>query len=327
VDKRGVEMDICEVVINQMIEIIPAADPEKIRNILSQYEIYEKNTDEGKDIKEKIAMFLSAKKIEGLSQLTTKSYSIELRTFAKHMLISTEKITTTDIRRYLGMFNELKLGSLTTKLSILKSFFGWLAGEEIIPRDPTRKVKAPKKEKRLPKALTIEELELIRESCRNMRERALVEVFYATGARLSELVHLNRNDIDFANSCATVFGKGSKERKVYFSVRAMFHLKKYLMSRLDDENALFVTERKPYRRLMNRSIQAEFKKIALKAGVKKNVHPHVFRHTLATLMLNNGADLVSVQNILGHEDPATTQVYAQITEQRKQDQYKKFMIQ
>lgn len=279
------------------------------------------------DIRSKVDIFLAGKRLEGLSGVTLDGYAIELRIFAEHIAKPVEQITTNDIRNYLSRFPELKMSSVSKKLSVLKSFFSWLTDEEIISKDPARRIKPPKKEKRLPKALNIEELEQIREACNTPRERAMVEVFYATGGRLSELQALNRVDIDNQAMSARVIGKGNKERTVYLSFKALYHLKKYLMGRLDDESALFVTERRPYRRLSNRGIQRAISLIATRSGIQKDIHPHTFRHTFATLTLNNGADLSSVQALLGHEDPATTQVYAQVNEAMKQEAYRKHLVQ
>ncbi len=279
------------------------------------------------DIRQKVDQFLAAKRLEGLSELTLEGYALELRIFAEHIAKPVEDITTGDIRAYLGRFSHLKMSSIAKKLSVLKSFFGWLSDEEIISRDPARRIKPPKKEQRLPKALTIEELEMLREACKTYRERALIEVLYATGGRLSEIQALNKNDINYQTMSARVIGKGNKEREVYLSYKALYHLKKYLMSRLDDEPALFITERRPYRRVSNRAIQREIKVIAERSGIQKNVHPHTMRHTFATLTLNNGADLSSIQALLGHTDPSTTQVYAQVTESRKKEAYKKHLVQ
>ena len=193
------------------------------------------------DIREKVDQFLSAKRLEGLSELTLDGYALDLRIFAEHTQKPVEEITTGDIRAYLAQFDHLKMSSISKKLSVLKSFFGWLTDEEIISKDPARRIKPPKKEQRMPKALTIEELEMIREACITPRERALVEVFYATGGRLSETQALNKADIDYQAMSARVIGKGNKEREVYLSYKALYHLKKYVMSRLDDDPALFVT--------------------------------------------------------------------------------------
>lgn len=300
----------------------------KIASILALYDVKPARLPGAHpDIREKVDLFLAAKKLEGLSPLTLVGYEIELRIFSEAVKKPVAEITTAEIRQYLGQFQKLKLSSLAKKLSVLKSFFGWLTAEEIILRDPTRRIKPPKTEKSLPKALGIEELEMLREACRSPRERAMIEVFYATGCRLSEIQQMNRQDINWQSGSAKVIGKGQKEREIYFSFRAMHHLKKYLMSRLDDNPALFVTERKPVRRLSRRAIQREIKLIAKRAGIEKNVHPHTMRHTFATLTLNNGADISTVQALLGHANPATTQVYAQVTDERKREQYRRHLIQ
>lgn len=279
------------------------------------------------DIQKKVELYLAGKRLEGLSGITLDGYMLELRIFAKHVAKPVDQITTNDIREYLSKFPELKISSIAKKLSVLKSFFSWLADEELITKDPARRIKPPKKEQRLPKALNIEELEQIRESCQTSRERAMIEVFYATGGRLSELQALNRADINYQAMSARVIGKGNKEREVYLSFKAIYHLKKYLMTRLDDAPALFVTERRPYRRLSKRGIQRCIEVIANRSGIQKRIHPHTLRHTFATLTLNNGADLAAVQALLGHSDPATTQVYAQVSDTMKQEAYRKHLIQ
>jgi integrase/recombinase XerD len=317
---------------NAIVDLCPGVDPIQIRikvaGVLAAYDIRPARITAGHpDIAEKVKLFLAAKKLEGLSQLTIDGYALDLKIFGNYVQKPVEDITTQDIRTYLGRFDNLKMSSISKKLSVLKSFFGWLVEEELIPRDPTRKIKPPRPPRQLPKALNIEELEMIREACRTPRERALVEVFYATGCRLSEIQQLNRQDIDWQRKSANVIGKGSKEREVYFSWKALYHLKKYLKSRNDAHPALFVTERRPVNRLSRRAIQREIKLIAQRAGVQKNVHPHVYRHTFATLTLNNGADLAAVQSLLGHSSPETTQVYAQLTSGRRREQYQKYLVQ
>lgn len=299
-----------------------------IAGILSMYDIRPARLPGAHpDIRDKVDQFLSAKRLEGLSELTLEGYALELRIFAEHIDKPVEEITTGDLRAYLARFDHLKMSSIAKKLSVLKSFFGWLSDEEIIPRDPSRRIKPPKKEQRLPKALTIEELEILREACLTHRERALLEVLYATGGRLSEIQSLDKADINYQTMSARVIGKGNKEREVYLSYKALYHLKKYIMSRLDADPALFVTERRPFRRVSNRAIQRAIKMISDRSGVTKNVHPHIMRHTFATLTLNNGADISSVQALLGHSSPATTQVYAQVTAEKKKEAYRKHLVQ
>lgn len=315
-----------------LYELMPAIDVEKIKNklseVLTRYQVQRLAADENpSDVQEKVQLFLSSKRLEGLSDLTLEGYKLELRLFSEKVSKRVKDITSADVRVYLGCSNHLKMSTVGRKLSVLKSFFGWLTSEEILQRDPTAKLKPPKTEKRLPKALTIEELEMLREACTTVRQRAFVEVLYATGCRLSEVHGLNRSDINIQSMSTNVIGKGDKEREVYFSFKALYHLKKYLKTRTDNDDALMVTERKPYRRLSKRGIQREIKVIARAAGLESKVSPHKLRHTFATLMLNNGADLVAIQELLGHSSSETTLRYARITEERKREQHKKFLVQ
>lgn len=317
-------------VVGYISELVPI-NVDEVKNRLSAitatYHIQKVESDETHpDLQDKIQMFIASKKLEGASPLTLDGYKLELRLFTEIVKKRTDEISAADIRVYLGSLKGLKMSTVGRKLSVLKSFFGWLASEELIPRDPTAKLKAPKTEKRMPKALTVEEFEMLRENCQTNRQRAFLEVMYATGCRLSEIHQLNKKDINFQTMSNSVIGKGNKEREVYHSWKSLFHLKKYLNERTDECEALFVTERKPYRRLTKRGIQREVKKIAQRAGLEKRVSPHVLWHPFATLTLNNGADITAVQELLGHSSPETTLRYARITEERKREQHRKYLV-
>jgi site-specific recombinase XerD len=302
--------------------------PVRLEEVLCNYEIQRKsNLKLEKDIPEKIELYLASKKLEGLSLKTLKGYKGELQLFSRFCQKATALVTTADIRGYLASFNEAKMSTIGQKLSVLKSFFAWMVKEEILLRDPTSKVNPPKKPKRLPKALTIEELEIVRESCKTLRQRALLEVFYSTGCRLSEIAGMNRDHINIQTMSLKVIGKGNKERVVYLSFKALFHLKKYLKSRTDDCEALFVTERKPYRRMGNMAIQREIDKIEKASQITKKLHPHVLRHTYATLSMDAGIELADLQHLMGHSNPSTTLVYSQVSEERKQQAFKKYHVQ
>lgn len=308
--------------------IAPDVDMQKlevrIEEIMSNYNVLRKSDqDIENDLLDKIQLFISAKKIEGLKEKTLEGYKIELGMFAIHINKATVLISTVDIRQFLASNPKWQMSTVDRKLSVLKSFFGWMVAEEMLLRNPTSKIKPPKKPKRLPKALSVEELEIIRDACESIRERALVEVLYSTGCRLSEIMNMRKTDVNFQEMNARVIGKGDKERIVYLSIKAMHQLKKYLLSRGDDCPYLFVTERKPHRQMADRTIERIVDKVKSRTDLTKKITPHVFRHTLATHAMDNGADLSDVQQLLGHEDPSTTLVYASVSEERKRQAHKR----
>lgn len=323
-----------ELLQQELIEKFPLFNTDteihNLDSILSRYSIsiIAPYTSDILDLQEKIGLFLAGKKLERLSESTLEGYESELGVFAKHVQKKAEDITTNDIRMYLGKWNKLKTSSLSKKISILKSFFGWLRNEEIISKDNAFKIKTPKKEKRLPKGLSIEELELIRESCVSLREKAMVNVMYATGCRLQEIYDINRfADIDWGNMKIRVIGKGNKERMVYFGYKARYYLSKYISSRTDDNSGLFVKERKPYTKLSMRGMEREISVIAKRSGITKPLHPHIFRHSLCSLIIQNGGELSAVQEILGHASLSSTQSYIHVTEEHVASTYKKCFVQ
>lgn len=323
-------------IMNDLEVIVTTLSPEieldklsiRLEEVLSNYDIHRKTQKEiENDIIEKIDLFLSARKIEGLSNLTLDGYKIELGMFAKYINKATVQITTSDIRKFLAHNDAWMISTVDRKLSVLKSFFSWMVREEILLRDPTAKIKAPKKPKRLPKSLSIQELEIVRESCESLRERALMETMYATGCRLSEIQRMRIVDINIQEMNARVIGKGDKERIVYLSFKCLHHLRKYLKSRNDECEYLFVTERRPIRKMSDRNIERIIDKIEKRSKISKKLTPHVFRHTFAQLAMENGADLADVQHLLGHEDPATTLIYSHVSEERKKQAHKRFHVQ
>ena len=241
------------------------------------------------------------------------------------------RISTSDIRSYLSSNKDWQVGTIDRKLSVLKSFFGWLVQEELLLHNPCTKIKSPKKPKRLPKGLSIEELEIVRESCATLRERALMETMYSTACRLSEVSNIKISDIDFQNMSVGVVGKGDKERITYLSYKAMYHLKKYLNNRKENRfgksDYLFIGERKPFSKLTGRSIERAIDKIEKRACISKKLTPHTLRHTFALLSTNQGVDLADLQHLLGHSNPSTTLIYTNVSEERKQRAFKRFHVQ
>ncbi|WP_404466531.1 tyrosine-type recombinase/integrase [Planococcus rifietoensis] len=297
----------------------------RLEEVLYRYEIQHKATQNLEDdLADKIDLFISSKQLEGLSSDTLIDYRLELGLFMRTNSKAVVQIQTPDIRKYLADLQGIETSTMGKKLTVLKSFFGWLVREEILLRDPTAKIKLPKKKARLPKSLSVQELEMVREACETRRERAIVEVLYSTGCRLSELANMEISRIDHQEMSTTVVGKGNKERKVYLTYLAMYHLERYLVSREDDCDYIFATVRKPIRQLSNRAIQNEINNIEMRCKLNKKMHPHTFRHTLAQSMLDNGATLEEVQHILGHSNISTTQVYAHVSEERKQQSHRRY---
>lgn len=314
----------------------PTLDQHKVRGILyeciNNYEITARETAlVASDIPDRAAMYLAVKKLDGLSEQTLYNYKLHLERFASIVVKPLSMVTTNDIRVYIAMLSKsknLKQTSMGTEISILKSFFGWLNDEEIIERNPMKKIKQPKKEKRLRKSLTQEELELLRDACKTKRQRAILEFLFSTGCRLAELVNVNIEDIQWDKSELNVIGKGNKERTVYLNAKAKLYLKKYLEERKNRSNsALFICSKSPFKRLGKRSVEREINKIAKNAGFEKSIFPHLIRHTTATLALKSGMSLTSIQHLLGHNDPSTTQIYAETNNGDVKHEYNKFLNQ
>ncbi|MDD3225817.1 MAG: tyrosine-type recombinase/integrase [Clostridium sp.] len=280
------------------------------------------------DMQEKIMLYLSVKKLAGYSMATLKNYKYVLDKLSIFINKPVATITVNDLRMFLVINGEgKKKSTINSMIFYIKAFFSWLDSEDLIPNNPAKKLEVAKLPKRLRKALTLEELELLRIACEDNRDRALIEFLFATGCRVSEVENCNIEDLDFNNNTLKVIGKGDKQRIVFFSDKTKVYLKKYIDEerRRDNDPALFVSENFPYNRLSRRGIELVVHNIAVRAGFNKSVYPHLLRHTMATLGLQNGANLVTIQHLLGHTDPATTQIYAENSIENVKHEYKQHM--
>lgn len=266
------------------------------------------------------------KTIEGYSVLTVKTYCFQFNLLVRYFgNVDVNDITTSKLKAYLiNKGNHLKPSSLGHRVRCIRSLFRWTYEEGIINKNPAAKLKEPKLGKRIPKFLTEIEIEQLREACHSTLENALFEFIYSTGCRIGEVVKLNRDDIDFFTNSVIVQGKGDKEREVYFNTRCALWLKRYLEERSDQEVSLFVTERRPNRRMSIDLMRYIIKRVSSKAEIKKNIHPHQLRHSYATHMINNGAPIEVIQSLLGHEKSETTKIYAQLSGKLRQDLYSKY---
>lgn len=277
--------------------------------------------------------YLKARRLDGYSNQTLYSYKLHLQ----RLMVDTgdttavEEVRLEHLRAHLSNLTHLQTSSLANKVRALKAFFRWLHEEEMLERNPALKLKEPRLPMRIPKALSIEEVELLRDACDGLLEHALIEFFFATGCRVGEIYRLDRTALDWVRRSAIVMGKGSKEREVYFGAKAALWLKRYLDKRNDVAPALFVTERRrrqsngalQHQRLSTSQTQRIFKRVAARCGLEKRVTPHVLRHTLATLLLNQGAPIAAVQSILGHASPNTTQLYVHLSGESRQMLYRR----
>ena len=276
---------------------------------------------------ELLEMFISAKRVEGCSEKTLKYYKATLVRLFDVMDMHVTHMKTDDLRNYLSDYQQT---SQCTKANIdnirriLSSFFAWLEDENYIIKSPVRRIHKIKSSKVVKETYSDESMEIIRDQCGCLRDLALIDLLASTGMRVGELVRLNRDDIDFENRECVVFGKGSKERPVYFDARTKIHLKNYLDSRIDDEDALFVSLLFPHKRLEISGVEIRLRELGRKLGITK-VHPHKFRRTLATRAIDKGMPIEQVQRLLGHSKIDTTMQYAMVNQNNVKISHRKYI--
>ena len=274
-----------------------------------------------------IEMFLAAKKIEGRSDKSLKYYENTIKAMVNFVGKRVNHITTDDLRLYLSKYQETHNSSKVTIDNIrriLSSFFGWLEDEDYILKSPVRRIHKVKTGKNIKDTYSDEQLELMRDSCENLRDLAIIDMLASTGMRIGEMVLLNKDDINFEERECLVFGKGDKERIVYFDARTKLHLQNYLCSRDDNDDALFVSLDLPHSRLTIGGIESRLRKIGGELGIEK-VHPHKFRRTLATMAIDKGMPIEQLQHLLGHQKIDTTLQYAMVKQSNVKIAHRKYI--
>jgi len=277
--------------------------------------------------KELIDRFIAAKKIEGCSDKTISYYKSTLIRMLDKIDLHTTHMTTDDLRQYLMDYQKINNCSkinIDNIRRILSSFFSWLEEENYILKSPMRRIHKIKTDKTIKETYSDEALEMLRDNTTNLRDLAIVDILASTGMRVGELVKLNIADIDFDNRECIVFGKGAKERPVYFDARTKIHLKNYIESREDDNPALFVSLNKPYNRLEISGVEIRLRELGRNLGIKK-VHPHKFRRTLATRAIDKGMPIEQVQQLLGHSKIDTTMHYAMVDQNNVKQSHRKYI--
>ena len=271
--------------------------------------------------------FLSAKQVEGCSQPTIRYYGNTIKLLANNMPKRFTDFTTEDIRAYLAVFQKKHNATKVTVDNvrrIFSSFFSWLEEEDFILKNPVRRIHKVKTGTQVREVLSDESLESIRDTCTRSRDLAMVDLLASTGMRVGELVKLNREDINFTERECVVFGKGNKQRIVYFNARAKIHLQQYLNERSDQNEALFVSLNNPQRRLQISGVEVRLRKIGREANVPR-VHPHKFRRTLATMAIDKGMPVEQVQKLLGHVKIDTTMHYAMVSQNNVKLSHRRFI--
>ncbi len=274
-----------------------------------------------------LTMFLDAKRVEGCSEKTIRYYETTLKKLFTGLGIPMVQARTEDLRTYLSEYRQrtdCSKSNIDNLRRIFSSFFSWLEDEDLILKSPVRRIHKVKSEKQVKETYSDETLEALRDGCTCLRDLAMVDLLASTGIRVSELVRLNRADIDFEGRECVVFGKGSKERPVYFDARTKVHLKNYLESRCDNNPALFVTLQNPHRRLEISGVEIRVRELGRRLSVGR-VHPHKFRRTLATRAIDKGMPVEQVQRLLGHAKIETTMEYAMVDQGNVKQSHRKYL--
>ena len=298
-----------------------------IENCLHGLEIVQADPPQEKEQPNMVAAFIAAKRIEGCSEKTLSYYGKTIEAMVAGIGKPVQRITTDDIRGYLTTYQLQRKSSKVTIDNIrriLATFYSWLEDEDYIVKSPVRRIHKVKTAKVIKDTYTDEALELMRDNCDSLRDLAIIDLLASSGMRVGELVLLNRDDINFNDRECVVFGKGNKERLVYFDARTKIHLQNYLCSRTDSNPALFVTLRAPFERLQIGGVEMRLRQLGKRLSIPK-VHPHKFRRTLATSAIDKGMPIEQVQQLLGHQKIDTTMHYAMVKQQNVKLAHRKYI--
>ena len=302
---------LTEICLNYQIEIIEQT---------KRQETQKNNTDI-------LDRFIASKEIEGCSTRTLNYYRDNINKMLDTVNLPINEITTEILRNYLSDYKSNSNAGMVTIDNIrrtLSSFFAWLENEDYIVKSPVRRIHKVKTTRRVKETLTDENLEKLRDTCSNVRDLAILELLISTGMRVGELIRLNISDINFQERSCIVLGKGNSEREVYFSAKSKMYIEKYLETRTDDNEALFVSLIKPYNRLGISGIEITIRNLGRKSNINK-VHPHKFRRTMATMAIDKGMPIEQVQKLLGHLKIDTTMEYAMVNQNNVKNSHRKYV--
>lgn len=314
-------------ILNAMAEYLSIAQMKKLQEVL--LEQLADNEPQKKDISNEdyMRLFLDAKKIEGCSERTIQYYRVTITHMLSQFTTPIRKITTDEVRSYLVDYQKINNCSKVTVDNVrrnISSFFSWLEEEDYILKSPMRRIHKIKTKTVVKEVISDENMEMMRDGCSEVRDLAMIDLLYSTGIRVGELVNLDISDVDLERRECIVYGKGDKERRVYFDAKAKIHLQSYLASRCDDNSALFVTLDSPHDRLKISGVEIRLRELGKTLGLPR-VHPHKFRRTMATRAIDKGMPIEQVQKILGHSQIDTTMQYAIVNQNNVKSSHQKYI--
>lgn len=314
-------------ILNEMTEYLSLPQMKKLQEVMLR--IFAEKEPEKRQIsnEEYLEMFIAAKSIEGCSNRTISYYRSTIETMLESVSDPVRKITAEDMRLYLSEYQKRNNCSKVTVDNIrrnISSFFSWLEEENYILKSPMRRIHKIKTNQQVKEVISDEDIEKLRDHCNCKRDLAMIDLLYSTGIRVGELVNLNIKDVDFEARECIVFGKGGKERKVYFDAKSKLHLMSYVDSRNDDNPALFVTLDAPHDRLKISGVEIRMRQLGRSINLLK-IHPHKFRRTMATRAIDKGMPIEQVQKILGHSQIDTTMQYAMVNQSNVKTSHRKYI--
>lgn len=314
-------------VLNEMANYLSIAQMRKLQEVILRNFSENEATEKEASNDEFLKMFLDAKRIEGCSERTLQYYCTTVENLLLQITTSVRKITTEEIRDYLSNYQKKNNCTNVTIDNVrrnISSFFSWLEEEDYILKSPMKRIHKIKTKTVVKDTISDEGIEKLRDNCKEIRDLAIIDLLYSTGIRVGELVSLNIDDIDFEGRECVVYGKGDKERRVYFDAKAKVHLKEYIDSRRDNGKALFVTLDAPFHRLKISGVEIRLRNLGRKLNLER-IHPHKFRRTMATRAIDKGMPIEQVQKILGHSQIDTTMQYAMVNQNNVKSSHQKYM--
>ena len=325
--ERKTNMDELVSILNEMADYLNIAQMKKLQEVLLKNLSDETPQKEEISNNEYLKMFIDAKRIEGCSMRTLSYYQVTVEHLLSQITCPIRKITTDQIRCYLANYQKRNNCSKVTVDNIrrnISSFFSWLEEEDYILKSPMRRIHKIKTKQAVKEIISDEIIERLRDNCKCLRDLAMIDLLYSTGIRVGELVGLNISDINFEERECVVYGKGDKERRVYFDAKAKLHLQNYIESRVDNNPALFVTLDAPYDRIKISGVEIRIRELGRKLDIEK-IHPHKFRRTMATRAIDKGMPIEQVQKILGHSQIDTTMKYAIVNQNNVKTSHRRYI--